>query len=126
YAKHADEAVSVLTLSEPIFLSLLWSAIIGPDDEIIIPSQSTKTDYEVELAVVIGKKARGLTRETAMDHVFGYTIFIDVSAREAMLREPFQLMLSKAPDTFCPIGPALVTRDEILDPHALDVASYVY
>jgi 2,4-diketo-3-deoxy-L-fuconate hydrolase len=125
YAGHLDESKEIIELGEPIFLPCLWTAVIGPDDEIVIPTRETQTDYEVELAVVIGKQARGLTCETAMDHVFGYTIVNDVSAREVMIRERFQLMLSKSPDTFCPIGPHVVTRDEIADPYDLEIATYL-
>jgi 2-keto-4-pentenoate hydratase/2-oxohepta-3-ene-1,7-dioic acid hydratase in catechol pathway len=125
YSEHLDESRDVIELAEPIFVSALWSAVIGPDDEIAIPAEDAKVDYEVELAVVIGRRAHMLSRENAIDHVFGYTVLNDVSAREAMLREPFQLMLSKSPDTFCPVGPHLVTRDEIPEPHDLEIASYL-
>jgi 2-keto-4-pentenoate hydratase/2-oxohepta-3-ene-1,7-dioic acid hydratase in catechol pathway len=84
--------------------------VIGPDQTIIIPTRETKADYEVELAVVIAIPARRLTRETAMDYVFGYTVLNDISAREIMVREKFQIMLSKSPDTFCPIGPVVGYR----------------
>jgi 2-keto-4-pentenoate hydratase/2-oxohepta-3-ene-1,7-dioic acid hydratase in catechol pathway len=125
YADHAAEAKETIQVSEPVFMAVLWSSIIGPDDAIVIPSEDTQTDYEVELSVVIGKTARGLTRENAMDYVFGYTVMNDVSAREVMVRERFQIMLSKSPDTFTPVGPYVVTKDEIPDPHALDIASYL-
>jgi len=125
YADHAAEAKDTIQVSEPVFMAVLWSSIIGPDDAIVIPYEDTQTDYEVELSVVIGKTARGLTRENAMDHVFGYTVMNDVSAREVMVRERFQIMLSKSPDTFTPVGPYVVTKDEIPDPHALDIASYL-
>jgi 2-keto-4-pentenoate hydratase/2-oxohepta-3-ene-1,7-dioic acid hydratase in catechol pathway len=125
YADHAAEAKETIQVSEPVFMAVLWSSIIGPDDAIVIPSEDTQTDYEVELSVVIGKTARGLTPGNAMDYVFGYTVMNDVSAREVMVRERFQIMLSKSPDTFTPVGPYIVTKDEIPDPHALDIASYL-
>lgn len=125
YPAHLDEAKPVMTLTEPIFLSCLPSAVIGPDDDIVIPAVETKTDYEVELAVVVGRRARRLTQDNALDHVFGYTIVNDVSARDVMIKEPFQLMLSKSPDTFCPVGPHVVTRDAIPDPHRLQIATYL-
>jgi 2-keto-4-pentenoate hydratase/2-oxohepta-3-ene-1,7-dioic acid hydratase in catechol pathway len=125
YSEHADESRQVIDLGEPIFFAGLWSAVIGPDDEIVIPTEETKTDYEVELAVVIGKKARALTQQNAMEYVFGYTIVNDVSAREVILREPFQLMLCKSPDTFMPVGPHVVTCDELTDPYDLEIATYL-
>jgi 2-keto-4-pentenoate hydratase/2-oxohepta-3-ene-1,7-dioic acid hydratase in catechol pathway len=125
YADHLQESKEVLVIAEPIFVATLWSAVIGPGDAIVIPGEETQVDYEVELAVVIGKKARALTVENAMDHVLGYTVVNDVSAREVMIREPFQLMLSKSPDTFCPVGPHVVTRDAIRDPHDLEIASHL-
>jgi 2-keto-4-pentenoate hydratase/2-oxohepta-3-ene-1,7-dioic acid hydratase in catechol pathway len=112
-------------VSEPVFMPFLWGAVVGPDDEIVIPYPETQTDYEVELAVVIGRTARRLTPENAMDHVFGYTIVNDVSAREVMTREKMQVMLSKSPDTFVPVGPHVVTTDEIPDPYALGIATYL-
>jgi 2-keto-4-pentenoate hydratase/2-oxohepta-3-ene-1,7-dioic acid hydratase in catechol pathway len=75
--------------------------------------------------VVIGKKARHLTAENAMDHVFGYTILNDVSARDVMARDIKQVMLCKSVDTFVPVGPHVVTKDEIADPHALRIATYL-
>jgi len=125
YADHAEEAKENIQVSEPVFMSVLWGSVIGPDDAIVIPTDDTQTDYEVEFSVVIGKKARGLTRDNAMDYVFGYTVFNDVSAREVMVRERYQIMLSKSPDTFSPIGPHVVTKDEVPDPYALDIATYL-
>jgi 2-keto-4-pentenoate hydratase/2-oxohepta-3-ene-1,7-dioic acid hydratase in catechol pathway len=126
YADHAAEAArESLVVSEPVFLPFLWGAVIGPGDDIVIPHQETLTDYEVELAVVIGRKARRLTPEVAMDYVFGYTIVNDVSARDVMVREKMQVMLCKSADTFVPIGPHLVTVDEIPDPYALGIATYL-
>ena len=126
YADHAAEArTGGVDVAEPVFVPFLWGAVIGPDDDIVIPAEDTLTDYEVELAVVLGRTAKGLTEEGAMDAVFGYTLVNDVSAREAMARERMQVMLSKSPDTFLPVGPAIVTKDEIIDPHNLQIASYL-
>jgi 2-keto-4-pentenoate hydratase/2-oxohepta-3-ene-1,7-dioic acid hydratase in catechol pathway len=125
YRDHADEAKDELQTREPVFFPFLWGAVIGPDDAIVIPRQDALTDYEVELCVVIGRTARHLTEENAMDYVFGYTILNDVSARDVMAREIFQVMLCKSVDTFVPIGPHLVTKDEIADPHALRIATYL-
>jgi 2-keto-4-pentenoate hydratase/2-oxohepta-3-ene-1,7-dioic acid hydratase in catechol pathway len=126
YADHAEEARrGGLVVVEPVFLPYLWSAITGPGHNIVIPTADTLTDYEVELAVVIGRTARHLTEADAMDAVFGWTIVNDISAREIMVREKMQVMLSKCPDTFLPIGPHIVTVDEIRDPYALRIATYL-
>jgi len=125
YRDHLDEAKDEIQAREPVFFPFLWGAIIGPDDAIVIPRPDALTDYEVELCVVIGKKARHLTAENAMDYVFGYTILNDVSARDVMEREIHQVMLCKSVDTFVPVGPHVVTKDEIADPHALRIATYL-
>jgi 2,4-diketo-3-deoxy-L-fuconate hydrolase len=126
YADHAAEArTGGLVVTEPVFMPYLWGAVIGPDDDIVIPTEDTQTDYEVELSVVIGQTARGLTEQTAMDAVFGFTIVNDVSAREVMVREKMQVMLSKSVDTFLPVGPQVVTRDEIGDLYDLQIATYL-
>jgi 2-keto-4-pentenoate hydratase/2-oxohepta-3-ene-1,7-dioic acid hydratase in catechol pathway len=126
YADHAAEArTGGLVVAEPVFMPYLWGAVIGPEDDIVIPTEDTQTDYEVELSVVIGQTARGLTEETAMDAVFGFTIVNDVSAREVMAREKMQVMLSKSVDTFLPIGPHVVTKDEIPDLYDLEIATYL-
>lgn len=106
-------------------LPYLWSAITGPGQDIVIPTADTLTDYEVELAVVIGRTARRLTEADAMDAVFGWTIVNDISAREIMVREKMQVMLSKCPDTFLPIGPHIVTADDIPDPYRLRIATFL-
>ena len=126
YADHAAEArAGGVDVAEPVFVPFLWGAVIGPDDDIVIPAEDTLTDYEAELAVVLWRTAKGLTEEDAMDAVFGYTLVNDVSAREVMVRERMQVMLSKSPDTFLPVGPAIVTKDEIADPYNLQIASYL-
>ena len=126
YADHAAEArTGGLVVAEPVFMPYLWGAVIGPDDDIVIPTADTQTDYEVELSVVIGRTARGLTEETAMDAVFGFTVVNDVSAREVMVREKMQVMLSKSVDTFLPVGPHVVTKDEIPDLYDLEIATYL-
>jgi 2-keto-4-pentenoate hydratase/2-oxohepta-3-ene-1,7-dioic acid hydratase in catechol pathway len=125
YAAHTAEANRSNPVSEPIFFPFLWGAIIGPDEPIVIPTPDTVTDYEVEFSIVIGKTARGLTEENAMDYVFGYTIVNDVTAREIMKNEFMQSMLAKSVDTFVPVGPHIVTKDEIADPYTLKLATYV-
>lgn len=125
YPDHAAEAREHIQVSEPIFMSFLWGAVIGPDEEIVVPTPDTQTDYEVEFSVVIGRTARHLTASDAMNYVFGYTILNDVSAREVMIRERMQVMLSKSLDTFVPIGPHVVTKEEIADPYALSISTYL-
>jgi len=126
YADHAAEArTGGLVVAEPVFMPYLWGAVIGPGDDIVIPAEDTQADYEVELSVVIGQTARGLTEETAMDAVFGFTVVNDVSAREVMVREKMQVMLSKSVDTFLPVGPHVVTKDEIPDLYDLQIATYL-
>jgi 2,4-didehydro-3-deoxy-L-rhamnonate hydrolase len=123
YPDHAAEAREHVQVSEPIFMPFLWGAVIGPGEEIVIPAEDTQTDYEVEFSVVIGRRARHLAARDAMDYVFGYTIVNDVSAREVMIRERMQVMLSKSVDTFLPVGPYVVTKDEIADPYALRIGT---
>ncbi|QYN19289.1 fumarylacetoacetate hydrolase family protein [Amycolatopsis sp. DSM 110486] len=111
------------TVTEPVFFPALWSSILGPGGEIVKPAEDTFLDYEVEFAVVIGKRVSKLTPETAMDAVFGYTVTNDVSAREVMAGNKLQIMLAKCLDTFWPVGPHLVTADEVPDPGRLKVTS---
>ena len=115
YATHLAEVSHLITPQEPVFFPGLWSAIIGPGADIRIPEERTETDYEVELAFVIGKTGHRVAAGEAWDYVFGYTMVNDVSARDVMARESLQIMLCKSPDTFCPIGPWLVTADEVGD-----------
>jgi 2-keto-4-pentenoate hydratase/2-oxohepta-3-ene-1,7-dioic acid hydratase in catechol pathway len=99
----------------------LSSAVVGPDTPIILPKISTQPDYEAELAVVIGKPGYQISADAAMDHVFGYTILNDVSARDIQLSTS-QWTLGKSFPTFTPIGPAITTADEVPDPHALRIS----
>ena len=115
YRDHLAEVSHLIKPVEPVFFPGLWSAVIGPGDPIVIPSPDTKTDYEVELAVVISRTARKVAAEDAWSYVLGFTVVNDVSARDVMQREALQIMLCKSPDTFCPIGPEIVTLDEIED-----------
>ncbi|WP_419893001.1 fumarylacetoacetate hydrolase family protein [Oceanobacillus kimchii] len=105
---------------KPMIFSKWASCIIGPDDAIKLPEESVQVDYEAELAVVIGKKGKNITEEEALDYVFGYTIINDVSARDIQF-EDVQWVRGKSYDTFAPIGPVIVTKDEIEDPHQLDI-----
>jgi 2-keto-4-pentenoate hydratase/2-oxohepta-3-ene-1,7-dioic acid hydratase in catechol pathway len=105
--------------SEPILLSKAITAICGPNDQVLIPRNGEKTDWEVELGVVIGKTARYVTLEDAMDHVAGYCVVNDVSERAFQLERGGQWLKGKSADTFGPIGPWLVTRDTVADPQNL-------
>jgi acylpyruvate hydrolase len=125
YNDHAKESKTEAP-SDPILFSKYATAIIGPDDPIILPSVSKELDYEVELAFIMARRGRHISREHALDHVAGYTVFHDVSARDYQLRKPGgQWMSGKTFDTFAPMGPALVTKDEVPDPHALDITCAV-
>ncbi len=124
YRSHTEENPGAVLPTYPQCFAKLPSSVIGPDGAIVLPTTEMQVDYEVELAVVIGKEARGVTREDALDHVFGYTIANDVSARDVQFRDN-QITTGKGFDTFCPLGPEIVLRDEIPDPGALRVASYV-
>ena len=116
YADHLAEAG--LQPKEPVFFSKLRSAVIGPDQPIRIPTPDTHTDWEAELCIIIGKPAYRMPAERAHEYIFGYTMINDVSARDVMDREPLQITLCKCPDTFCPLGPHIVTADELPDPNA--------
>ena len=120
YAKHAAES-GMQVPSEPVLFFKASSAIVGPDDDVIIPKGSEKTDWEVELAIVIGKKASYVSKEDAMDHVAGYVLHNDVSERAFQLEREGQWVKGKSCDTFAPLGPFMATKDEIKDPHNLDL-----
>ena len=120
YADHAAES-NMPVPSEPVVFSKFTSAICGPNDDVEIPRDSTKTDWEVELGVVIGKGGRYIDESNAMDHVAGYCVINDVSEREWQLERGGTWDKGKGFDTFGPIGPWLVTRDEITDPHQLNL-----
>jgi 2-keto-4-pentenoate hydratase/2-oxohepta-3-ene-1,7-dioic acid hydratase in catechol pathway len=119
YQDHATESKMAVQAVPTIFMKLP-SAITGPDSDIVLPTNSTQPDYEAELAVVIGRSARNVTRDNWRQYVFGYTILNDVSARDVQLATS-QWTLGKSFPTFCPIGPCVVTADELKDPHSLDV-----
>jgi 2-keto-4-pentenoate hydratase/2-oxohepta-3-ene-1,7-dioic acid hydratase in catechol pathway len=119
YRDHAVESKMEIPKVPTIFLKLT-SAVIGPEEPVRIPSLTKQPDYEVELAIVIGKPGRNIAKENWSEHVFGYTILNDVSARDIQLATS-QWTLGKSFATFCPIGPAIVTQDEIPDPHSLDI-----
>jgi 2-keto-4-pentenoate hydratase/2-oxohepta-3-ene-1,7-dioic acid hydratase in catechol pathway len=118
YVDHASESKMDLPKT-PLVFTKFNSSITGPFDPVVIPSSiTTKVDYEVELAVVIGKEAKNVSRENALEYVFGYTVINDVSARDLQF-EDGQWVRGKSLDTFCPMGPYIVTADEIPDPQNL-------
>jgi 2-keto-4-pentenoate hydratase/2-oxohepta-3-ene-1,7-dioic acid hydratase in catechol pathway len=118
YSDHAAETGATVP-PEPIIFMKATSAICGPNDDVEIPRTSQKTDWEVELGVVIGKKAKYVSEADAMDHVAGYCLINDVSERAFQAERSGQWTKGKSADTFGPIGPWLATRDEIADPQNL-------
>ena len=120
YRRHAEEAKMALP-ERPILFLTPTSSVIGPDAPVVIPAISDEVDYECELAVVIGKAARHVSEADALDYVLGYTCANDVSARDWQLRLDRQWARGKSFDTFCPLGPALVTADDIPDPNHLSI-----
>ncbi len=120
YADHAAES-GVQPPKEPVIFTKATSSITGPNDTVTIPKDSQKTDWEVELAIAIGRTARHVPEERALDYVAGYLICNDVSEREFQLERSGTWDKGKGCDTFCPLGPWLVTRDEIRDPQSLDM-----
>lgn len=114
YASHKEENPEAVMPDEPGFFAKLSSSVCGPGDPVRLPTPQSTVDYEVELAVVIGPPGRDITIDDAWEHVFGYTVINDVSDRGVQFR-PNQMVLGKGFDTFCPMGPALVTIDEIDD-----------
>lgn len=119
YRDHAIESKMEIPAVPTVFLKLA-SAIVGPDAPVVLPKNSTQPDYEVEFAVVIGKGGFRIGADSWREHVFGYTILNDVSARDVQLATS-QWTLGKSFPSFCPFGPTIVTADEIPDPHALDI-----
>ena len=120
YADHAAEAGMDLP-QEPVVFFKATSAICGANDDIEIPRGSVKTDWEVELGVVIGKTAKYVDRDRALDHVAGYCVVNDLSERDFQLHRSGQWVKGKSCDTFGPIGPWLVTRDEVANPQDLEM-----
>jgi 2-keto-4-pentenoate hydratase/2-oxohepta-3-ene-1,7-dioic acid hydratase in catechol pathway len=120
YIDHANETAAAIPLEPVIFLKAT-SAIIGPNDDVVIPKDSIKTDWEVELAVIIGKKASYINEEEAMDYVAGFCLHNDISERAFQLERGGTWDKGKGCDTFAPIGPWLVTKDEIADVHNLNL-----
>lgn len=120
YSDHAAES-NMPVPKEPILFMKATTCLSGPDDDVIQPKDSTKLDWEVELGIVIGTKAQYVDEATALDHVAGYCVVNDVSERDFQLERGSQWDRGKGCDTFGPVGPWLVTTDEIADPQTLDL-----
>ena len=120
YSKHASES-GMNVPKEPELFFKSTTSIIGPYDDVIIPKNSYKTDWEVELALVIGKKTSYVNPRQAKDHIFGYLLHNDISERSFQLEREGQWVKGKSCDTFAPLGPYLVTKDEIKNPNNLNL-----
>lgn len=124
YAAHAAET-GAEPPSEPIFFVKASTSVIGPEEPVVCPKDIGRVDHEVELAVIVGKSGRRISREEAPSHIAGYTILNDVTAREMQARDLSEAkpwFLSKSPDTFGPMGPCITLPDEILEPCELDLS----
>lgn len=125
YANHAKEMDNEVP-DKPLVFAKFPSAVIGPNTPITWRTSITEeVDWEAELAVIIGKRAKDVTPDEAMEHVFGYTCANDVTARDLQNRKDLQWTRGKSLDTFCPLGPWVITRDELPDPHRLRVRSMI-
>ena len=120
YARHAAET-GVNIPKEPVLFFKSTSALVGPNDDLILPKGSKKTDWEVELALVIGKKASYVNEVDALNHVAGYVLHNDYSERTFQLEKSGQWVKGKSCDTFAPMGPYIATKDEIKDPNNLNL-----
>lgn len=120
YRDHAEESGMAIPTS-PVIFSKFPTCIIGPDEPVVIPSASTQTDYEAELAVIIGRRAKNVARGEGLNHVLGYTNFNDVSARDFQFADG-QWQRGKSCDTFAPMGPYIATTAEIRDPQELSIS----
>ena len=120
YSDHAEES-GMEVPAEPVLFMKATSAICGPFDDVLIPPGSEKTDWEVELGIVIGDRAKHVSEENALDHVAGYCVINDLSERAYQLERCGQWVKGKSYDTFAPMGPWLVTRDEVSDPSNLSL-----
>ena len=125
YSDHAAETGAKIP-TEPIVFMKATSCIVGPNDDVVIPKNSKKTDWEVEIAFVVGKETKYIKEEDAQDHIFGYCLVNDVSEREFQIEKLGQWVKGKSADTFGPIGPYLVTKDEIPDVQNLNSVSYTH
>ncbi len=123
YRKHCEEA-GLPVPDQPIYFAKYRNSLAGHGDNVALPAAAQKFDYEVELVVVIGRRARRVSTQDALDHVFGYATGNDLSARDLQMRTP-QWMYGKAIDGFAPLGPYVVTADEVPDPQDLDLRLWV-
>ena len=123
YRDHAEESKMEIP-SVPTIFAKFSTSVIGPGEDIVLPKNSAKPDYEGEFAFVVGKRGRHVAAADWREYVFGYTILNDVSARDFQMATS-QWMMGKTFDTFAPFGPAIVSADEIADPHALDISTTV-
>ncbi len=124
YRDHAEEQGSDLPTAPLLFAK--WSnTLIGPGEPIVLPPESSQVDYEAELGVVIGRTGRRVAERDALDHVRGYVCVNDVSARDLQFADG-QWTRGKSPDTFCPVGPRLVPREEVDDPQSLAIRCLVH
>ena len=120
YSDHAEET-GTRSPKEPIMFIKANSCIIGPNDNVLIPKNSRKTDWEVELGIIVGKKANYISKNESLDHIFGYCIVNDISEREFQIERSGQWDKGKGCDTFGPIGPYIVTKEEIKDVQNLNL-----
>ena len=120
YSDHAEET-GMTVPPEPIMFFKATSAVIGANDDVIIPKKSLKSDWEVELGIVIGKEAKYISENQSQDHIAGYCVVNDLSERAFQLERSGQWVKGKSCDTFGPIGPYLVTKDEVIDPQNLNL-----
>ena len=118
YSDHAAES-GMEVPPEPVMFMKATSAVIGPNDDVMIPKNSKKSDWEVELGVIIGKEAKYISEDQSQDHIAGYCVVNDLSERAFQLERSGQWVKGKSCDTFGPIGPYLVTKDEVADPQNL-------
>ncbi|MGH3356307.1 MAG: fumarylacetoacetate hydrolase family protein [Nocardioidaceae bacterium] len=123
YRRHAQEAGLPLP-EQPIYFAKFGNSLAGHREEVVLPAATERGDYEVELVVVIGEPAHKVSREQALDHVFGYAVGNDLSARELQMRSS-QWLYGKAIDGFAPLGPYVVTADDVPDPQKLDLKCWV-
>jgi len=125
YEEHVEESRLTKNMPDnPVVFCKATTAITGPNDPIVLPKDADMVDLEVELAIVIGKRCRGISKKEAMDHIAGYMILNDVSDRDVQ-ESCRQFFCGKSPDTFCPVGPYLVTRDEVRNVKNLNLVSII-
>ncbi|KAF7271660.1 hypothetical protein GWI33_015509 [Rhynchophorus ferrugineus] len=124
YSGHCDEQ-NIPYPKEPMYFSKFSSVVVGPNDNVVIPPITNSVDWEVELAVVIGRTAKAIREDQVQDYIFGYTVAQDISARDwQKKRNNGQMLLGKSMDTFCPLGPAVVTKSKV-DVNNLNIKSWV-